>query len=357
MKTERVIGIDLGGTNLRVSIARVDEVGGEPEQTLKFTSTEHDSLESALNEVKVRSNASISHLCAAIAGPISKDGKKVNLTNLDWSTTTESVARVFGIGEGNVKFINDFAAIGAGLPALKNTDFYHLPWSSQIDENNPMSTVSKWKITGPGTGLGKGMIIFSQDKILISDSEGGHVRFAPTNEEQEKLVAFIKRKTGIEFVSQETVLRGSALKLIYDFVKETYYDSITEISWITDKFNTEDPSAVISKSALGVYPPSNICNYAHNLYESIFGSIVGDDAIEVKGGVVLAGGITPKILKRLNMKDSPFPNGFFNRDLPNFKALAETLPVIAILDDSVGLKGATEVAKPINQGKYVFVSA
>lgn len=357
MKAERVIGIDLGGTNLRISLARADEVGGDPEHTIKFSTNNFDSLESALNEVKAKSAVSISRFVGAIAGPISKDGKSVSLTNLNWSTTTQSIANVFGISEEEVKLINDFAAIGAGINVLRNTDFHHFEWSGKINESNPIESISKWKIIGPGTGLGKGFIILKDEKVFISDSEGGHIRFAPVNKEQENLVHFIKRKTGVNFVSQETVLRGSALKLIYDFVKETYYDSIVEISSITDKFNTEDPSAVITKSALGIYPPSNTCIYAHNLYESIFGSITGDDAMDANGGVILAGGITPKILNRFKSERSPFAAAYFERDLPGFVDVAKNLPVLAVLNDSVGLKGATEVAKPINQGKYVFVSS
>ncbi len=354
MKAERVIGIDLGGTNARFWISRPDEKGGNPVQELKFICKDHKSLEEIVQKVRSESGASISRLCAAVAGPVSSDGDSVKLTNLPWPTITrESLASAIGVTDiSAIKIINDFAGIGFGIPVLKNEDIHHFEWSGKVNPNEPIRSMKKWAIIGPGTGVGKGKLFFLGDKVVYSDSEGSHANYAPVGRTGVNFLKYLIDNRSFNFVSQETVLRGTGLKLLYDFVRDNSQQRSIDPEWLT---SSEDPSAEITKRAKD--GSDRLCDSAHKLYESILGSVVGNDAMDMKGGVILAGGITPKIVDRLIPPTSPFAMSYLYRESGNFVELAKRLPVIAILNDRVGVMGATESAKPINDGNYELITA
>lgn len=90
-------------------------------------------------------------------------------------------------------------------------------------------------VMGPGTGLGEGFLTksaFSKCYEVFS-SEGGHVDFNITSEEDYKLRQFAidhinnsKRldEEDITRVSVERLCAGPAIPLIYDFIKSQHND-------------------------------------------------------------------------------------------------------------------------------------
>ena len=288
MALDRVLGIDVGGTKALGYVARPDEKGGQPIHRKHFACNEHKSLQEIVDKLQTDSGSKFSHACIAVAGPVT-DGK-VTITNLDWPEITQSsIAKQLGIDESNVYLVNDMVGQGASLYVLgqESSDLYHFPGTGAFSGDFGAAK-KKWSFIAPGTGLGKSDIFFESNKVRISDSEGGHIRFGPTTPVESALLEYLQRD--VNFVSQETVLQGSALKKIYDFFLEKYPGE-GQPDWLTKAFKKENPSAVITKVAMGQYEGKydSHCKLAYDMYCSILGSVAGDEAMRIKGGVVIGG--------------------------------------------------------------------
>lgn len=358
----RALGLDVGGTKAFVNIARADERGGEPLKKFHyFKCANYKSLQDIIAEVKNKSGEKITSICAAIAGPV--ENGKVTMTNLDWPEISEKdIANQLGIKmHSSVRVVNDMVGQGASLDVLPfdSSNVYHFPGTG--DFSLGFKSQLKWSFIAPGTGFGKSDVIFEdggQDrKVMISDSEGGHIRWAPdpTNNLQIQLLKYLSTKKS--FVSQETVLRGSALKAIYDFFLETFPGD-GEPTWLSDTFKREEPSAIITNVAKGQYGRAAYnahCKLAYDMYCSILGSVAGDEALRIKGGVVIGGGVFPKIKNGIGETD--FMRAYLDRDLPSMQNIATSKPLIAILNSESGVIGATEMAKPINEGRFEVIKS
>ncbi len=101
-----------------------------------------------------------------------------------------------------------------------------------------------------------------------------------------------------------------------------------------------DPPAAIAAAALA--GSDALAVEALDLFVAVYGAEAGNLALKLlpRGGLYLAGGITPKILPRL--KEGRFLQAF--RDKGRFAAMLEKIPVYAITNPRVGLLGALRVA-------------
>ncbi len=368
----RVLGIDGGGTKLTAYVARPDEVGGEPVQRFSFRCADYRSLAEIIREVKLKSGHKITDACIAIAGPVSNG--RVIVSKLDWTEITEGdLADQLGIDKSNVTLVNDIVGQGASLSVLpmSPSHVYHFTRTGPF---NGFRSQGKWSVIAPGTGLGKSDVFFGNDgKVRISDSEGGGIRFGPdpSDEDQFKLLAYILRKKRAEaatqsngprrknpdFISQDDVLKGAALKTMYDFFVSEYPDE-GEPLWLYEAFQKEgDPNSVITKAALGEFEgkTSTHCTLAYMLYCSILGSVIGDEAVRVKGGVAICGGIFPKIAG--GIEKTQFMKAYLGRNEFSVEELVSKKPVVGIVTSDGGVIGATEMAKPINKETFEVISS
>ena len=78
------------------------------------------------------------------------------------------------------------------------------------------------------------------------------------------------------------------------------------------------------------------------LFARSFGAVAGDLALVclARGGVYLAGGITPRLPS--DLFDEPFLAGF--RAKAEHATLVAAMPVTAVLSEEVGLRGALHLA-------------
>ena len=353
MALDRILGIDVGGTKALGYVARPDEKGGQPVHRKHFVCSDYRSLQEVVDKLQKDSGSKFSHVCAAVAGPVTN--RKVTITNLDWAEITESsIAKQLGIDDSRVKLVNDMVGQGASLDVIGENPsaVYHFPNTGFF--NGDFSRTKKWSFIAPGTGLGKSDIFFDNYKVRISDSEGGHIKFGPSNPVEADLLQYLQRD--VHFVSQETVLQGSALKKIYDFFLEKYPGE-GQPDWLKEAFKKETPSAVVTKVAMGQYEGKydSHCKLAYDTYCSILGSVAGDEAMRIKGGVVIGGGIFPKI--KDGLQETGFMRAYSGRDLPSMVTLAGQMPVVGILNSDAGVIGATEIAKPINENRFEVVTS
>ncbi|MBO0716167.1 MAG: glucokinase [Rhizobiales bacterium] len=207
----------------------------------------------------------------AIAGPVK--GQRVALTNTSWVIDISELQTVFGLA---VRIVNDFEAVALSIPNLTSTDLVAMG-GGRSELGAPIA------VLGPGTGLGVACLVDRSDRRVVIASEGGHATLAPTCEQEDRIVNHLRKRFG--HVSAERVISGSGL--------ENIYQAIATLEGL--EFPPRN-AAEITKNAL-----SGECQLARRSLQTFcafLGSFAGNVALTfgARGGVYIAGGISPRIL-------------------------------------------------------------
>lgn len=323
----RILAGDIGGTRTRLWIAECAGTDCRPRHRQGFPSRSYTGLVPILEEF-LRHAPDIDAVCLGIAGPIRETpaGQRVNVTNLPWTIESRVLADAFGFRQ--VRLMNDFQAVGYGIEALQEDDFFVLQAGEPIVQA-PRATI------GAGTGLGQGLLTWQQDHYEAIATEGGHADFGPNDALQIELVRYLRRTAG--HASYEKILSGPGLVRLYLFLREQGVAPETET--LAEAMATGDPAAAITRAALA--GRDELANRALDLFVRIYGAQAGNLALTAgaRGGVYIAGGIAPRILPRL--ADGRFMQAFCNKG--SMSGLAAAIPVRVILNPDVGLLGATAV--------------
>jgi glucokinase len=311
---------DLGGTHTRLGIARVDRGQVALDDVRRYRNTEHPDLVSILADFLGR-DGRCDACCLAVAGPT--DGRRVRFTNLDWTIDATDLARRFGFPSAGL--VNDFAAVGWGLDCLA-PDLTAILQAGAPRAGEPRVAL------GAGTGLGVSLCAWHGDHYRPQASEGGHIGFAPTSSEQDRLLLFLRTRHGR--VSLERILSGPGLVDLYRFCLK---DAERADSVLLDAAH---PAEAISRAGLS----GEDAEAAHclRLFAEIYGQAAGDLALVARagGGIFLAGGIAPKLLPVL--QSGAFLEGF--RAKGRFAEWMAGVPVAVVLDPYIGLRGAARAA-------------
>jgi len=263
--------------------------------------------------------------CLAVAGPV-VDNTCV-LTNLDWQVSGSHISQA--LGGIPVKVINDFTAVGYGIPHLEAKDVHVLQPGIPIP-HEPVAFL------GAGTGLGEGYAIWQQDHYRVYASEGGHVDFAPRTPAEYALANYLRQQDDLKRVSVERVVSGTGIPKIYAFLALTYPQA-----W--------DPSlagngALIAAAAMADRDPLSVATM--QLFIQAYGAEAGNVALKFlcRGGLYIAGGIAPQILPLL--QNMGFLDAF--ADKGRMGPLLRDIPVAVILNPELGLLGAAFYPEPLN---------
>ena len=153
-----ILSGDVGGTNTRLMLASINT--SSKKQALKeickkkYKNKVFIKFEDIISDFIKESDTHIDNIdaaCLAIAGPIIN--QKVKLTNLPWSISATNLKKTTLID--NFLLINDFTAIGYGIPYLSIKDQRDV-----LTLKNPTKQ-EKAPIAylGAGTGLGVGIMV------------------------------------------------------------------------------------------------------------------------------------------------------------------------------------------------------
>ena len=157
---------------------------------------------------------------------------------------------------------------------------------------------------------------------VIITSEGGHATLAGTCEREDRIIQYLRGKFG--HASAERAISGSGL--------ENLYQAIAAIDGLT----VGTPSAAeITDHAL-----TRECEIAHealHTFCAFLGSFAGSLALTfgAKGGVYVAGGISPRILNFL--AGSEFRSCFESKG--RFRSYLETIPSYVIVHPAAAFLG------------------
>ncbi len=253
------------------------------------------------------------YACLAIAGPI--ENGHASITNLHWKFSVEALRDQLHMS--TLHIINDFAALAYAVPFLPDDEFATL-YASTL--NNPGAPIV---VMGPGTGFGMAALVPSHGSWEIIPTEGGHASFAPTNEKELAIKSFLLKEQN--HVSVENILSGAGLVNLYR--------ALAHIAGVPTREYT--PADVSNKGLANEDP---ICRAAVLTFCDVLGEVAGDKALSLgaKGGVVIGGGITPKLMSLL--AESHFLERYKNKG--PMAGYVSDISIKVIINDKAALVGS-----------------
>ena len=298
---------DIGGTKTLLGLAQGDELVLDR----RYTNADFQNFAAVLAAFLADTQAAPSAIaggCLAVAGPVADDGRSARLTNLPWTIDKGELSKGFGLPA--LRLANDFAAAALGAVTAPASQLVSLQ-AGEADATAPRLVV------GAGTGLGMAIVLPQGETWRVVAGEGGHVAFAPADEQQAALWAFLHQRHGR--VTWERVVSGPGLAAIHEFLDG----------------HLETPEAIADRALADA---EGMPRRSLDLFLAAYGAFAGDMALAclARGGVYLAGGIAAKLLPVIAA--SPFLAAF------NAKAehagIAARMPVHVATDGLLGLRGA-----------------
>ncbi|WP_457743750.1 glucokinase [Sulfurimonas sp.] len=318
-----ILAGDIGGTKINLALFSLKNKTLNLKFKHQFLSRDFKNFNDVIiNFLALTSVKDITKASFAIAGPIINQTCKT--TNLPWEISAKELQDEFNIQK--VILLNDLEATAFGMLHLKENEFVNL-------NPNAVKTDANRGVIAAGTGLGEAMLYFDGLHYFPSASEGGHSDFAPNNEQQDKLLVWLRKRFSAH-VSYERILSGLGIFTLYEFLVESNY--APQPNKITQAKEDEDKSALISQCAM--QDNDKLCCETLRLFCEIYGAEAGNLALKTLslGGIFIGGGIAPKILPF--MQDGTFMNAFINKG--RFKKLLQNMEVKISLNDETALLGA-----------------
>ena len=317
-----ILAGEIGATRTR--LAAYDTEGNRLQCVVEkiYMSQEHASLADILPQFIRSEGIPVHSACFGVAGPVRAGRSKIS--NLPWIIDCKELAQQLKLA--SVGLLNDLEAYAYGIDALDSKDFIALSEGSQDAEGNRAVISAK-------TGLGVAGLYWDGFRHHPFACEGGHADFAPKNDLQMELLAYLQKKYGR--VSCERILSGPGIKHIYEFLRDAH--KAEEPSWLREQLNAAaDQPALVSKLALEGKAP--ICEQALSIFVSVFGAEAGNCALHYMstGGIFIGGTIAAKIEQK--MRDGEFIQAFLDKG--RMGALLKDIPVKIIVNDDCGLLGA-----------------
>jgi glucokinase len=320
-----ILAGDIGATNTRLALHEPGQATPRAEWTVPNREFPH--FDAALLQGLDRAGRPIVGAAAiAVAGPV-LDGAVV-MTNLGWRLDEPTLSAT--LGGARVRLLNDLEAAAYGVVALAPSDFRALA-------DPPVTGRRNVAVIAAGTGLGEALLVWDGDTPIAVPSEGGHADFAPRDETELALLAWLGRSR--EHVSWEHVLSGPGILWTYEFLRDTGR-GVEPAALRAQLAAAVEPAIVITRAALtGEFP---ICVRTLEVFVRAYGAEAGNLALKglALGGVYVAGGIAPDVL------DGPwrdrFMQGFVEKG--RYADLMKRIPVRVVLSEKASLVVAYLVA-------------
>jgi glucokinase len=269
---------DIGGTNCRFAIERgPGQLEGVEILPCAAYATLGDAMRTYLAgpTVQALTASPIRHAALAIANPVT--GDYVRMTNHHWEFSTEALRVECGFEI--LMVVNDFSALARSLPHLGEH-------KRQVGGGVPQPDTALGLI-GAGTGLGVSGLIPCASSWTALRSEGGHVSFAPINDDEIAILQFAWRE--YDHVSFERFLSGAGVELIYRALADRAGSPNERLS-----------AAEISRRALSGECP--LCDDVLEAFCGMLGTVAGNLAVTLgaQGGIYIGGGIVPRLGARFD---------------------------------------------------------
>ena len=306
--TENVVLLgDIGATNARLALNHNGKIG----QVQSFDVSKHRSFIEVI-DLFLNSAGGLRPRDAlfAIAAPV--NGARLTLTNANWVIDTQELEATLHL---RCTLINDFEAAAFSLPLLGQPDLEQLGSGSEIPLEPKV-------IFGPGSGLGVACHIPTDGQPVVIASEGGHSTISGTCGREDEVIRQLRER--FDHVSFERAVSGPGLENIYQAILTidgAHQDSLS--------------AAMITEAALAGTNKAAI--EALNLFCGFMGTFAGNIALVygARGGVFIAGGISPRIISFL--KQSQFRSHFEAKG--RFRSYLANIPSYVVVHPAVTFLG------------------
>ncbi len=317
-----ILAGEIGATRTR--LAAFETEGNQLQCAVEKTymSQQHDGLSGILAHFINTEGIPVHSACFGVAGPVRAGRSKIS--NLPWVIDAREIAKQLRLN--SVGLLNDLEAYAYGIDGLESKDFITLSEGAEGAEGNRAVISAK-------TGLGMAGLYWDGFRHHPFACEGGHADFAPRNDVQMELLAYLQKKYGR--ISCERILSGPGIKNIYDFLRDTH--KAEEPEWLRAQMSAApDPPALISQMALE--SKSAICDQTLSIFVSVFGAETGNCALNFMstGGIFIGGSIAAKIIRKMN--DPVFLESFLDKG--RMETILKDMPVKIVANDDSGMIGA-----------------
>ena len=322
----KLLVADIGGTNAR--FAYQEENDGDLNNFTYLKCSDYENIYNAIEYYQQKNNIDIENMSIAVASTTKNND--IKFTNNHWNFKQSDFLKYFNLNK--LIFVNDFVAQCLSLASFYNDISKNRTLNDKLLNDYDLKTIKSGTpiknapllVTGPGTGLGVCTLLNINNYPLAIEGEGGHSSFAPNSDLEIELLRHLRKK--YDHVSNERIVSGSGIEEIYEFIC----------------FKNKSPSENLKAPIIG----ENAIRGEHKAYEtiklffSIFGTVISS-VILINGaqsGVVIAGGITPKLQTILNK--SNFELNLLNKG--RRYDYVKTVPVWLTENNNNGLIGASK---------------
>lgn len=320
-----ILAIDVGGTKTLLALYAKERSDWVLCKEQAYKSAAFSSINELIKDFLAGDAANIMMVCAGVAGTVIEQECKI--TNLSWRISAKEIQQATRAQK--VYLLNDLAAT-AWAVALADMEYEELNTARRLGSGDIA-------ILSAGTGLGEAILIREQAGFKVLATEGGHTSFAPQNKEQDRLLVFLRNKYN-GHVSYERIVSGMGLHNIYQFLKQD--GRFPERKELADKMQRANPAEIIGLEA--VRGNDSLCLESVRMFCEIYAAEAGNLALKClpQDGVVLAGGIPPKILSLIK---PIFIASFIKKG--RYSDYLAKLPVRICMNERAVLLGALAYAK------------
>jgi glucokinase len=314
MSDDAILVGDVGGTNVRLALARVEGGRISLSTIWKREGATFKSFEDALDVYLDETGAQPTGAALGLAGVVASD--RVELINRGWTVDLAHVRK--RLGGVRLVAVNDFIAMARAAPELDDEELEPIR-SSGADPNG--SAV----VGGPGTGFGIAILRRTGSGWVVIGGEGGHQAFAPQTPLEWELAEAMRRRGA--YVSNELVAAGAGFELTRDCLAEVM--GLAPRAW--------SQADVIAEALKGDAFAAAFCRLRVATVMSALGNIAL--ACNASGGVYVAGGVATRLAPWL---DEPEALARFDKRGPH-TALMEGMTIKLIESEAAPLLGVAHL--------------
>ena len=317
MERPGLIG-DIGGTNARFALTDLASPGPNVLHEQTFGDDRFATLGEAALHYLAQVGAKPKCATLAVAAPVGSDA--ISFANRAWSFKCSALQRALSLD--HLQLINDFGAIAWAAPRLDVSQ--RVPMHGEVGETlrGPVTLI------GPGTGLGVGLLVGSQEQgWRVVETEGGHASFAATDDEERAIVRWIGARHGR--VYNELLLSGNGLSRI-----DAALRGVKPVALPAPQPGTRTPKQIVDAALRG---DDADARRALDRFCKTFGSVAGNAAMyHGARSVLIAGGLV------LHFLDWFRASGFMQRftDKGAYTPYMQRMDVQIITHPNPGLLGA-----------------
>ena len=319
---------DVGGTKTILAQYEKSTEGLERVRERLFPSADYASLDDMVAEFLSDQSVPVEAACFGVAGPVFDGSSRI--TNLPWLIEERSLSVTTGVAR--VKLLNDLQAMSLGLLRLGPEEWLELNSHAEPNTGNRA-------VIAAGTGLGEAILYWDGLNYHPLATEGGHTDFAPNDALEDGLLLHLRQKLD-GHVSYERILSGRGIADLYEYLR--LIDFAPESPELAQALSTtDDPAREISFHAQEHHDP--LARETLRRFARIYGAEAGNLALKClsRGGVLIGGGIAPKILNAL-VEDNMFMEGFCSKG--RFADFLKHIPVRVAMNPNTALLGAADYA-------------